>query len=80
MEQRTGSKLGKEYDKAIYYHPDYLTYMYNTSCNIWGWIKHKLKSRLPGEISVTSDMQMTTPCGRKWRGTKEPLNENNEKS
>ena len=60
VEQQTGSKSGKEYVKAIYYHPNYLTYMYDTSCNITGWIKHELKSRLPGEISVTSDMQMTT--------------------
>ena len=53
MEQLTGSKLGKEYDKAIYCHPVYLTYMQNTSCEIMSWMNHKLESRLPGEISVT---------------------------
>ena len=65
MEQQTGSKLGKEYVKAVYCHPAYLTYMQSTSCKILGWMKHKLESRLPGEISVTSDMQMTPPYGRK---------------
>ena len=76
MEQQTGSKLGKEYVKAIYCHPDYLTYMKSTSCKMPGWMKHKLESRLPGEISITSDTLMTPPYGRKWRGTKEPLGEN----
>ena len=55
----TGSRLGKEYIKAVYYHPAYLTYMQSTSCKIPGWIKHKLESRLPGEILITSHMQMT---------------------
>ena len=59
MEQQTGSKSGKEYIKAVYCHPAYLTYMQSTSYEIPGWMKHKLESRLPGEISVTSDMQMT---------------------
>ena len=59
MEQQTGSKSGKEYVKAVYCHPAYLTYMQSTSYEIPGWMKHKLESRLPGEISVTSDMQMT---------------------
>ena len=59
MEKQTGSKLGKEYGKAVYCHPAYLTYMQSTSCEIPGWMKHKLESRLPGEISTTSDMQMT---------------------
>ena len=54
MEQWTGSKLGKEYVKAIYCHPAYLTYMQSTSCEMPGWIKHKLESRFPGEISITS--------------------------
>ena len=58
MEQLTGSQLGKEYDKAIYCHPAYLTYMWNTSCEMPGWMKHKLESRFLGEISITSDMQM----------------------
>ena len=76
MEQQTGSKLGKEYVKAAYYHPDYLTYMKSTSCEMPGWMKHKLQSRLLGEISVTSDMQIFRhhPYGRKQR-TKEPLDE-----
>ena len=58
-EQQTGSKLGKEYIKAVYCHPAYLTYMQSTSYEMLGWMKHKLESRLPGEISITSDMQMT---------------------
>ena len=61
MEQQTDSKLGQEYIKAIYCHPAYLTYMQSTSCEMPGWMKHKLESRLPGEISLTSDMQMTPP-------------------
>ena len=61
MEQRTGSKLGKEYIKAEYCHPAYLTYVQSTSWEMPGWMKHNLESRLPGEISVTSDMQMTPP-------------------
>ena len=52
MEQQTGSKLRKEYVKAVYCHLDYLTYMQSTSCEILGWMKHKLESRLLGEISV----------------------------
>ena len=64
MEQ-TGSKSGKEYVKAVYCHPAYLTHMQSTSCEMLGWRKHKLESRLPGEISITSDMQMTPPYGRK---------------
>ena len=51
-------KLGKEYDKAIYCHPAYLTYMQNTSCKMPGWMKHKLESRLQGETSTTSDIQI----------------------
>ena len=58
-EQWTGSKLGKEYLKAVYCHPAYLTYMQSTSCEIPGWMNHKLKSRLSGEIPITSDIQMT---------------------
>ena len=60
MEQQIGSKLGKEYIKAVYCNPAYLTYMANTSCEMPGWMKHKLESRLPGEISMTSDMQNDT--------------------
>ena len=65
LEQQTGSKLGKEYVKAVYCHPAYLTYMQSTSCEMMGWMKHKLESRLPGEISVTSDMHMTPPLWQK---------------
>ena len=65
MEQRTGSKLGKEYVKAVYCHSAYLTYMQSTSCEMLDWMKHKLESRLPGEMSVTSDMQMTPPLWQK---------------
>ena len=61
MEQQTGSKWGKDYIKAVYCHPAYLTYMQSTSCEMLGWMKHKRESRLPGEISITSDMQMTPP-------------------
>ena len=77
MEQETGweiDKLGKEYIKAVYCHPVYLIYMQSTSCEKLGWMKHKLESRLPEEISITSDMQMTPPYGRK-RKTKETLDE-----
>ena len=59
MEKQTGSKSGKEYVKAVYCRPAYLTYMQSTSWETLGWKKHKLESRLPGEISITSDMQMT---------------------
>ena len=65
MEQRTGSKLGKEYVKVVYYHSAYLTSMQSMSCKMPGWMKHKLKSRLLGEISITSDMQMTSPLWQK---------------
>ena len=74
MEQMTGSKLGKGYIKALYCHPAYLTYMQSTSCEILGWMQHKLESRLLREISITSDMQMTPPYGIKQR-TKMPLEE-----
>ena len=65
MEQQTGSKLGKEYIKAVYCHPAYLTYMQSTSCEMLGWMKHKLESRVPGEASIISDMQMTPPLWQK---------------
>ena len=65
MEQQTGSKLGKEYVKVVYCHPAYLTSMQSTSCEMPGWMNHKLESRLPGEISITSDMQMTPPLWKK---------------
>ena len=65
MEQQTGSKSGKEYVKAVYCHPVYLTYMQSTSWEMPGWMKHKLEPRLLGEISVTSDRQMIPPLWQK---------------
>ena len=65
MEQQTGSKSGKEYIKAVYCHPAYLTYMQSTSWETLGWMKHELESRLLGEISITSDMQMAPPLWQK---------------
>ena len=75
MEQWAGSKLRKDYDKAVYCHPAYLTCMQSTSCEMPGWVNHKLESRLPREISITSDMQMAPPLRQKVRRTKEPLDE-----
>ena len=74
MEQQTGSKSGKEYAKAVYCHHAYLTSVQSTSCEMLGWMKHKLKSRLLGDMSITSDMHMTPPLWQKVR-TKEPLDE-----
>ena len=65
MEQQTGFKLGKEYIKTVYCHTAYLTSMQSTSCKMPGWMKHKLESRLQGEISITSDMQLTPPLRQK---------------
>ena len=65
VEQLTGSKSGKQYVKAVYCHPAYLTYMQSTSCEMLGWMKHKLELKLPGEISITSDMPMTPPLWQK---------------
>ncbi|CAN0239157.1 unnamed protein product [Rangifer tarandus platyrhynchus] len=65
MEQLTGSKLEKEYGKAVHCHLAYLTYMQSTSGEMLGWMKHKLESRLLGEIPITSDMQMTPPFSQK---------------
>ena len=64
-----------DYVRTVYCHPTYLTSMQSTSWETLGWKKHKLESRLPGEISITSDMQMTPPLRQKWRGTKKPLDE-----
>ena len=75
MEQQTGSKSGKESAKAVYCHCAYLTYMQSTLWEMLGWMKYKLESRLPGEISITSDMHMYHTYGRKWRRFKEPLDE-----
>ena len=65
MEQQTGSKSGKEYIKAVYCHPAYLTSLQSISCEMLGWMKHKLESRFLGEILTTSDMQMTPPLWQK---------------
>ena len=65
MEQQTGSKSGKENIKAVYCHPTSLTFMKSTSYEMLGWMKHKLESRLLGELSITSDMQMTPPLRQK---------------
>ena len=65
MEQQTGSNSRKDYVKAVYCHPTHLTYMQSTSCEVLGWMKHKLELRLLGEISMTSDMQMTPPLWQK---------------
>ena len=65
MEQENGSKLRKDYFKAVYCHPAYLTYMQSTSCEMLDWLKYKLESRLLGEISITSDMQITPPLWQK---------------
>ena len=70
MEKQTGSKTEKEYIKVIYCHPAYLVYMKSTSRETLSWRKHKLESRLPGEISVTSDIHMTPPL---WQKAKEEL-------
>ena len=74
MEQQTGSKLGKEFMKAVYCHHAYLTYMQNTSCKMLGWMNHKLESRLLREISITSDADDTTLMAES-RGIKESLDE-----
>ena len=65
MEQQTGSKSGKEFVKAVYCHPAYLLYVQSTSCEIPGWMMHKLESRLPGEVPINSDMQMIPPLWQK---------------
>ena len=65
MEQQTGSKSGKEYVKAVYCHSAYLTNMQSISCEMPGWKKHKLESKLLGEVSITLDIQMTSPLEQK---------------
>ena len=84
MEQQTGSKSGKKHIKAVYCHPDYLTYMHSTSCKMPGWMKFKWETRLPGEISTTSDMQMTPPLWQKaswwkWKNLLKKVKEESEK-
>ena len=83
MEQHIASKSGKEYVKAVYCHPACLTSMQNASCKIQGWMKHKVESRLPGEISIKSDTQMTSTPMAKSKELKRPLmkvKEENEKA
>ena len=75
MEQWTSSKYWKEYIKTLYCHPTYLTYMQSASWKMPEWMKHKLESRLSGEIPATSDVQMIPLYGKKWKGTKKPLDE-----
>ena len=72
-EQQTRSKLGKEYIKAVSSHPAYLTCVQNASCRMLGWVKHKLESGLPEEISTTSDTQMIPLLWQKVKRKKEPL-------
>ena len=67
MDQQTGSKLGTEKVKAVYCHPAYLAYMQSTSYEMPGWMKHKLESRLPGEIQIASHMHMTPPLWQKLK-------------
>ena len=74
--QQFATKLGKEYVKVVYCHPAYLTYMQSISCEMPGWMKHNLESRLPGEISITSDMQMTPPL---WQKAEEPKRDESER-
>ena len=75
MEQQTGSRLEKEYVKAVHCHPAYLTYMQSTSCEMLGWMMHKLESRLLGEISITSDMQVIPHLLAESEEELEPLDE-----
>ena len=75
MEQQTGSKLGKEYVKVVYCHPAYLTCIQEYIMQNAGLDETQARIKMKGEISITSDTQMTPPYGRKQRGTKEPLNE-----
>ena len=75
MDPQTGSKSGKEFVKAVYCHPAYLTSMQSTSCQMLSWMNHKLESRLLREVPTTSDMQMIPLQWQKVRGTKDPLDE-----
>ena len=75
MEQQTGSKSGKEYTNAVYCHSAYLTYKQSTLCEMLGWMKHKLESRLTGNINNLRYADDNHRSGRKRRGNKEPLDE-----
>ena len=74
MEQRTGSKLGKEYDKAVYCHPVCLTYMQSTLCKMPGWMNHKLESRLPGKILISNHIDFRMKITRGFPGSSEAKN------
>ena len=80
MEQQTGSKLGKEYIKAVYCHPAYLIYMQSPSCEMPGWMKHRLESRLLGEISIISYADDTTLIAESKEELKSPLMKVKEES
>ena len=83
MEQQTGSKLGKVYDKAVYYHPAYLTSMQSTSYEMLGWMKHKLETRLPGEISINSyadDITQTLETEEELKSLLMSVKEDSEKA
>ena len=75
MDQRTGSKLGKEYIKAEFCHPAYLIYIQSVSCEVLGWMKHRLESSFLGGISITSYMQMIPPLWQKAKKNLRPLDE-----
>ena len=79
MEQQTGSNLGKEYEKAISCHLAYLTYLQSTSCKRHGWMNNKLESRLPGEISIISDMQMMAETEEELKSLLMKVKEESEK-
>ena len=79
MEQQTDSKLGKEYVKAVYCHPAYLTYMQSTSCEMLGWMNHKLESRLLGKISTPSDMQIMAESEEELKSLLMKVKEESEK-
>ena len=80
MEQLTGSKLGKEYIKAVYCHPAYLTYMQSKSCKMLGWMKHKLESRLLREISIISDTTLMAESKEELKSLLMKVKEESEKS
>ena len=79
-EQLTGSKLGKEYVKAVYCHPAYLTSVQSTSCEMLGWMTHKLESRLPGEISITDDAPLMAESEEELKNLLMKVKEGNEKA
>ena len=80
MEQQTGSKFGKEYVKAVYCHPAYLTFMQSTSCEMPGWMKHKLESRLPGEISYPDDTTLMAESKEKLKSLLMRVKEESQKA